>query len=133
MITFLIGSNKPGSPVFKAYFSVYVPAETLTGIGNIVQSSNQPHNIPTNLEGQFTYRSVTPNSYQILITATGKPIVKWPNEGGIDTLASTNVDLEMVISNDWKTGTANYKYMNCAGKWSEITNAPVKAIMNEFN
>jgi hypothetical protein len=133
MITFLIGGDKPGMPVFRANFSVYIPGEALTGVGNIIQSSIPPTNIPTNLDGQFTYMSVMPNCYHIVITAIGKAIIKWPHGEGIGQAIPTNVDLKMVISEDWKTGTANYKYMNNAGKWSEVSNAPVKALISEIN
>jgi hypothetical protein len=121
----------PGAPVLKVNFSVYTPGETVSGIGHITQATNPPLDIASNLNGQYTYMCVMPHNCHILITATGYPIIKWPQGAGIGPVIPINLDLRMVVSEDWKTGTANYKYLDSTGKWNEITNAPVKVITSE--
>lgn len=128
--SFQIGGDKPGAPSFRINMCVYTPGETISGIGHITQAVNPPLDIPTNLQGQFTYMSVMPNNCHILVTATGTPIVKWPQGGGIGPVLPINVDLRMVLTEDWKTGKANYKYQDSKGNWQEVTNAPVISIPN---
>lgn len=128
--SFQVGGDKPGAPSFRINMSVYTPGETISGIGHITQAVNPPLDIPTNIQGQFTYMCVMPNNYHILVTATGYPIIKWPQGGGVGPVLQPNVELRMVLTEDWKTGTANYKYQDNKGNWQEITNAPVIIIPN---
>jgi hypothetical protein len=55
-------------------------------------------------------------------------MIKWPQGAGIGPVIPPNVDLRMVVTEDWKSGTANYKYCDDQGNWHEITNAPVKLV-----
>ena len=128
IVSYEIGGNMPGAPLFKINFSVYTPGETVSGIGHIIQTTNPPIDIGTNLHGQYTYMCVMPKTCHILITATGYPIIKWPQGGGIGPVIPPNTELRMVVSEDWKSGTANYKYIDSKGNWNEITDAPVKMV-----
>jgi hypothetical protein len=123
-----IGGDMPGAPLFKLNLGVYTPAETVSGIGHITQAISPPLDIGTKLEGKYTYMCVMPKSCHILITATGHPMIKWPQGAGIGPVIPPNVDLRMVVTEDWKSGTANYNYCDDQGKWHEITNAPVKLV-----
>lgn len=71
---------------------------------------------------------VMPNTCHILVTATGYPIIHWPHGGGVGPVIPANVDLRMVLSDDWKSGTANYKYLDKSGTWQEVNDAPVKVV-----
>jgi hypothetical protein len=134
IIRYEVGGDMPGAPLFRINFSVYTPAETVSGIGHITSgSTNPPLDIATNLHGQYTYMTVMPKISHILITATGYPVIKWPSGGGIGPVILPNVDLRMVVTEDWASGTANYKYMDGAGNWHEITNAPVKVVQTDMS
>lgn len=126
--SYAIGGEMPGAPLFKLNLSIYTPGETVSGIGHITQAVNPPLDIATNLHGQFTYMCVMPHICHVLVTATGYPVIKWPHGGGIGPVIPANSELRMVLSDDWKSGTANYKYMDNEGSWHEITNAPVQII-----
>ena len=128
LVSYDIGGDMPGAPLFKINFSVYTPGETVSGIGQITQATNPPLDIGTNLCGQYTYMCVMPDTCHILITATGYPIIKWPQGGGIGPVIPPNAELRMVVTEDWKSGYANYKYIDSEGNWREITNAPVKLV-----
>lgn len=128
LVSYEIGGDKPGAPLFKVNFSVYTPEETVSGIGQITQAINPPLDIGTRLHGQYTYMCVMPKNCHILITATGYPITKWPHGGGIGPVILPNAELRMVVTEDWKSGTANYKYCDSNGEWHEITDAPVKSV-----
>ena len=130
IVSYEIGGEMPGAPLFTVKMSVYTPGETVSGIGHITQAINPPLDIPTNLNGQYTYMCVMPKNCHILVMATGTPIVKWPQGTGVGPVMATNCELRMVLTEDWKSGTANYKYMDANGNWHEITNAPVKIIQN---
>ena len=127
-VGYAIGGSKIGSPLFTVHLVVFTPAETVTGVGHISQTTNPPLNIETKLDGKYTYMTVMPDNSRILVSATGYPIINWPPHGGIGPVILPNVELQMVLTGDWKSGTANYKYSDSNGKWHSITNAPVKFI-----
>lgn len=128
LVSYEIGGHMPGAPLFGVSFTVYTPGETVSGIGHITQATNPPLDIGTDLSGQFTYMCVMPKNCHILITATGYPVVKWPQGGGIGPVIPPNTELRMVVSEDWKSGTANYKYLDGGGNWHEVKDAPVKSV-----
>jgi hypothetical protein len=128
IVSYDIGGNMPGAPLFKVNLSVFTPGETVHGIGHITQATNPPLDVATKLSGQYTYMCVMPESCHILVTATGYPVIKWPQGGGVGPVIPPNVELRLVLSEDWKSGTANYKYRDGSGNWDEITNAPVKMV-----
>ena len=123
-----IGGDKPGAPLFMVKFLVYTPGRTLSGIGDITQAVNPPVDVNTNLHGDYSYMCVMPKNCHLLVIATGYPIIKWPHHGGIGPVLQPNVHLRMVLTEDWKTGTATYQYVTPDGKWHEVENAPVKMI-----
>jgi len=128
-VCYKIGGDKPGAPLFKVSLAVFTPHKTVSGIGHITQAVRPPLNIATNLHGGYTYMCVMPKNCHILVTATGYPIIHWPPFGGIGPVIPHNVELRMVLEENWKSGTANYKYCDAKGVWHEVTNAPVKSVI----
>lgn len=128
IVSYEIGGQMPGAPLFKVNFSVYTPGETVSGMGHITQATNPPLDIATNLSGQYTYMCVMPKNCHILVTAIGHPMIKWPQGGGIGPVIPPNAELRMVLSEDWRSGTANYKYQDSNGNWHQIADAPVKMV-----
>ena len=128
LTSYEIGTHAPGAPLFTINFSVYTPEESLGGVGHITQATNPPLNIGTMLHGQYSYMCVMPKSCHILITATGYPIIKWPQGGGVGPVIPPNVELRMVVTDDWKTGTADYRYLDSAGAWHEVKGVPAKLV-----
>jgi hypothetical protein len=55
-------------------------------------------------------------------------MIKWPQGGGIGPVIPPNAELRMVLSEDWRSGTANYKYQDSNGNWHQIADAPVKMV-----
>lgn len=127
-ICYEIGGDKPGAPLFKVSFLVYTPDEKISGFGEITQAVSPPLDIKTKLEGSYTYMTVIPRNVHILITATGYPPIHWPSHGGIGPVIPPNVDLRIVVGEDWQSGTANYKYQTGIDKWNEVKDAPVKIV-----
>ena len=119
-----IGGDKPGAPLFKVSLAVDAPTRIVAGLGRITQAISPPLDILTQLHGQFSYMTVMPRVVHILVVATGYPAVP---HGGIG-LVQANADLRMVLEEDWKSGTANYKYRDDGGNWVDIEQAPVKAV-----
>ncbi len=125
--TYEIGGNMPGAPLCKLHLTVNTPSESVHGVGKITQAINPPLDISTKVDGTFSYMCTMSNC-TILVVATGYPIVKWPSSAGVGPVIPPNFDLRMVLEDDWKSGTANYKYMDADGNWHSIENAPVKLV-----
>lgn len=123
-----IGGVAPGSQKFDVHLLVNTPDETVTGFGNITQTTNPPLNINTKLEGTFTYMTVMPKNTSVLINAKGYPVINWPAHGGIGPVLMPIVDLQIVLENGWDTGVANYKYQDTNGTWHSVQDAPVKML-----
>jgi len=120
--------NAMGAPLFNLFLTVNTPSGTVTGGGNITQTTNPPLNLGTKLDGNFTYMTVMPKQTSILVTATGVPAVNWSPNAGIGPVLLPNVELRMVLDGNWQSGTANYKYLNSCGEWNSINNAKVQII-----
>lgn len=127
-VCYHIGGDKPGAPLFKVSLLVYTPGKTVGGYGIVTQATSPPLKVETRLHGDFTYMTVMPRNVHILVVATGYPIIHWPPHGGIGPVILPNVHLRMVLKEDWKSGTANFQYVDSKGNWHNIENAPVKAV-----
>jgi hypothetical protein len=127
-VCYEIGGDKPGAPLFKVSLLVYTPGKTVSGYGIITQATNPPLKIETKLNGDFTYMTVMPRIVHILVVATGYPDIHWPPHGGIGPVIPPKVHLRMVLKENWKSGTANYQYLDSKGNWHNIKNAPVKIV-----
>ena len=123
-----IATPRIGAPLFKLTLTVNTPEETVQGIGKITQTTNPPLDITTKLDGSFTYMTVMPDTTQILVIATGYPSIHLPPGGGLGPVILPNVELRMVLNKDWKSGTANYKYIDNQGKWHSINDAVVQLV-----
>jgi hypothetical protein len=121
-VCYEIGGNVPGAPLFRVNLVVFTPAKTVNGAGHIIQATNPPLDVQTILVGQYTYMTVMPNNSSILVTAIGHPAVLGPGT----PVLQPNVQLRMILSADWKSGTANYEYEGSNHQLHTIDNAPVK-------
>jgi hypothetical protein len=125
---YVIGDVKPGAKLFKVSLLVNAPGKTVSGYGTVTQAINPPLRVETKLNGDFTYMTVMPKNVHILVVATGYPGIHWPPHGGIVPVIPANVHLRMVLSEDWKSGTASYQYLDARGNWQSIEDAPVKIV-----
>ncbi len=126
--SYRIATSGLGAPECKVHLTVNTPKETVHGVGQITQTTNPPLDVETKLDGTFTYMTVVPNSTHILVTMTGYPVFQWPPYGGIGPVIPSNVELRMVLEKDWKSGSANFKYIDNNGNWQSINNAKVQII-----
>ncbi|MEW6734634.1 MAG: DUF1842 domain-containing protein [Acidobacteriota bacterium] len=127
VVSYDIGTDLIGAPLFKLHLSVYTPNKTVTGTGRITQTTNPPLDIATRVQGEYTYMTVMPNKSHILVTAVGYPIINWPAHAGIGPVIPPNVELRMVLEDNWSSGRAMYRYL-VDGSWHEVTDAPVKSV-----
>jgi len=121
-----IGGEMPGAPTLYLNLSVYTPEEKINGHAHIFQATHPPLNLNSKVDGEYTYMCVMPKNCHILVTAQGYPEIKWPKGAGLGPVILPNFELRMVLTENWKSGTANYKYQDNSGRWHEIKNAPVK-------
>jgi len=121
--------KRVGEDLFHLQLAVSTPNKQIGGTGIISNGSINPNfEIPTNLNGRFSVMTIMPNTTHIQIVATGYPDFSYPVYGGNKPVQTPNVELVMVLNEDWKTGTANYRYLNSAGQWQEMEDIPVNII-----
>lgn len=128
IVSYEIGGNMPGAPTFVVHLTVDTVRKSVSGQGRITNTSNPPLDLRTNLEGDYTYMTVMPNSTSILVTLTGYPVVEWPRGGGIGPVLLPNANLRMVLDPSWASGTANYKYTTDGSSWQTVSDAPVRKV-----
>jgi len=124
-----------GTPVFHVNLSVHVSHNFVTGVGNISFPSQAP-SIATKLDGSYVGILVNDHINEIILTATGYPPIgqlKLPLLFGPSPAILPNVDLQMVLDKNLKSGTASYKYNTGNNRWTSINNVPVKSILCNTN
>lgn len=126
-VSYKIGNGLPGGAELTLHMLVNTPHEMITGYGELTQPVSPPLDLKSRVEGTFTYMTVMPNESRILVVATGYPNIQWPAHGGVGPVFMPNLELRLVISEDWQSGTANFKYYN-DGKWNAVENVPVSII-----
>jgi len=126
--TYEIGKPQPGAPMFKLQTSVFTPDRTVNGLGHIHQETNPPVNVVTQMQGTFTYMTVMPNNTHILVVLNGYANNNNPTNTTFSTTQQPNCELRMILNDDWKTGTATYRYRDTQGTWHEVENTPVNLV-----
>jgi hypothetical protein len=120
-VSYEITSGLMGAPTFTVHLVVSTPARRVNGQGMVTNGSINPAlNVPTTLEGDYTYMTVMPNETHILVVANGTGPI------GLTTpLEGPNTKLRMVLESDWASGTANFSYVDNNGRWQDVTDAKV--------
>lgn len=122
------GTGAPGAQHMLMNLGVYTPQKTISGIGHLAQATNPPLGITVQLNGTYTYMCVMPKNCHIQILLTGTPIADTQPHGGPGQLPAPVISMVIVLTEDWKSGSANIKYLNSAGVWVELENVPVKQV-----
>jgi hypothetical protein len=125
IVSYRITTGLAGAPTFVVHLAVNTPNQTVSGKGQITNTSNPPLDIHTNLNGDYTYMTVMPNNSKILVVAEGYPDVKWPSHGGVGPVILPNTKLRMILEDNWESGTANFSFIDANGEWVTIDNAKV--------
>ena len=126
--SYTIGSMLPGAPLLTVHLTFAAPTGAVAGLGQVTQAVNPPLDIPSRLDGDYTYMTVMPDTSHILVTLTGHPVVNWPQFGGIGPVVAPNLNLRMVLDADWQRGTATFQYLTAAGTWEQVESATVQKI-----
>ncbi|HEX8173530.1 MAG TPA: DUF1842 domain-containing protein [Pyrinomonadaceae bacterium] len=125
LVNYRIGNSMPGAPSFTVNLVVSAPNKTVNGAGEITQAVNPPLNVPTHLSGEYTYMTVMPNNSNILVTLRGMGPIN-----PIQPLVANNTRMWLILSKDWKSGTANYEYRygKDSSTWQTVEGVPVTLI-----
>jgi hypothetical protein len=110
---------------------VNTPARAVNGRAEVRQTTSPPLNVVSAVHGDFTYMTVMPKNTHILVVLTGYPVVQMPPAGGTGPVILPNVHVRMVLSDDWKSGTANFRYQDNNGNWQELDNQTVQMVKAE--
>ncbi len=115
-----------GAPVLNLQLLVDTQSKHVNGFGRITQAVNPPLEFTTQLSGVFRELSVQ-NFHLTIVTASGHPLV--PSPVGI---IPPNFQLLMALSDDWKSGTAEYEYKinpeDPHGHWQIVRDVEVISI-----
>lgn len=128
LVTYAIGGEALAAPHMSLTMTVDTPRESVAGISHVTQTVNPPVDVASRVSGDVTYMTVMPQRTHILVTATGHPLVKWPEHGGIGPVLMPNMNLRMVLEDTWQSGTASYSYLDPEGRWQSVSDAPVRAV-----
>ena len=122
LASYTIASNNLEAPVFAVSLAVNTVDKAIDGAGRITQPLiNPPLDLRTRLHGSYTSMTVMPDRSHILVVLSGEGAI-----GTTTTLTGTNVELRMMLSSDWSSGTASYSYVNQRGAWVEVSNVAVR-------
>jgi len=127
-----ITTGLPGAPTLNAHFIGNPATKAISGQSHATQAISPPLDLHDNLYGEFTYMTVMPKKTHILVTASGTPAIQWPRHAGIGPVLLPNLELRMVLEEDWSRGVANWKYQGADGQWHEFDNVPVEAVRSEL-
>lgn len=120
--SYTISSGLLGAPTFNVHLVVNTPTRKVNGQGVVTNGSTKPAlNVPTTLQGDFTYMTVMPNNTHILVVVNGTGPI-----GTVTPLEGPNTTLRMVLEDNWQSGTANFSYVDGNGQWQYVENASVK-------
>ena len=125
-VCFEIGKDMVGAPHLSLHLLVNAPEKSVSGYSLVKWAVSPPVKMKSNVTGDFTYMTVMPKNTHILVVLTGYPIIKWPPHGGVGPVILPNLHARIVLTEDWKTGTANFSFIDSKGKWHEFDNVPVK-------
>lgn len=125
---YLVGGDVPGAPLFTVNVLVNTPTRTMSGHGGVDWPIDPQWDLKTDMKGGYVTVAMMKESHKVVATLTGYPVVVWPPSAGIAPVEPPNTHLLMVLASDWKTGTATFSFMDSAGKWHEIKDAPVKMV-----
>ena len=118
-----IGGAKPGAPLFRVSLLVNMPAETVTGSGQITQAVSPPLDIRIELKGNLIIATVMGPVVHYIVDAIGSPpVIGWSPS------PPANVHLKMVLEGDWKKGVADYTYDGGRVKKAPVRQVPCQAL-----
>ena len=128
IVSYLVGNEMPGAPLLHLDLMVSTPNKEVSGRGVVTQAINPPLNVVSKVSGDFTYMTVMPKNTHILVVLTGYPVIKWPIHGGIGPVIPPNLQVRMVLNEDWQEGIANFTYVDDNGVSHVIDAVPVKKV-----
>ena len=121
-VSYLINGDLFGGTSFSVSLLVYTPTKTVSGMGHVSQAVNPPFSLTSQLQGEFSYLC-TMESCHIMADLNGFCLPTLLVHGVPQ--ATQNTKLRMLLNEDWKSGTANFKFLR-DNKWVEVENAKVQ-------
>jgi hypothetical protein len=130
LVKYQVGTGEPGAPALNLSLAVNTVHRTIHGIGEISQAVQPPVDVHTRVDGTYL-PIVLMGSPSLLVEASGIPPVHWPDRRvqGPGPVILPNFFLRMILQ-DWKEGTAYYRYKNAENEWIEVNDVSVKKVDN---
>jgi hypothetical protein len=125
---YFIGIDMPSEHKFIIDLSAKIPDDNLDGKANITITTTPPIKIESQLKADYKYVSIMHEGRHVLITAKGYPVGTNEDNTQLNKPADPVFHLRMIMSDNWKSGIANFDYKNSQGEWIKITDATVQRI-----
>lgn len=116
-----IGTGLLGAPMFLVDLGFDNFYSVAAGGGKITQATMPAVSVSTQLYGKYS----TNKKGMISVSLLGYPIYKPLKAGNFLPGIKPNVKLSMTLDSNMITGVATYSYLNQAGDWITVKNAPV--------
>ena len=123
-----IGNGSAGGVNLQIHLAVNSVNKTVSGKAHLSQATSTPLDVTSSLHGTFSYMTVMPDNSHIQLRIVGYPEIKWPSYAGIGPVILPNLDIHMVLDDDWKTGSAGFAYLDTFGQWQHLENEKVELI-----
>ncbi len=121
-VKYRIATPRIGSPILTLQLLISTPNQKITGHGHATQATNPPLTINSNMVGSYHYL-VFGADVKITASLTGYPDA--PLGSGLAPILLPDLEVNLVLAQDWKSGTASYRYRDVQGKWHFIEDAAV--------
>lgn len=122
-LALLAPSAMPGAPGLSLSLGGYAPTGTVSGVATVNQGLAEPVCV-SSVSGVLIHETVMPpGKSAVRIDLAGHPSVRFPPSSGIGPVILTNFKAILVLDPAFQSGTAEYEYMDGAGKWHRVTGA----------
>jgi hypothetical protein len=115
LVQWLVGNEMPGAPILQIHGGVYPPGRKITGVAHLTQATNPP----------LDYEFEVTGSYIIAAFMGGSRNIVTLNSVNHGRVGEPSLEALLVINEDWKSGTGNFKYW-IGSTFNEIRDVPVR-------
>ncbi len=124
-VNYRITTGVPGAPLLRTQLLVSTPDQRVTGFGQITQTTNPPLDIRARLNGDYGYLAFEGGS-RIMMNLKGFPVSTLPPGSGVGPVLLENIGGNLLLSSDFRSGSASFWYLDNAGIKHTIEGATVE-------
>jgi hypothetical protein len=124
-VTFDVGSGLMGAPTLTLNLLVSTPDARITGFGHLGAPISPPLDLSFKIDGDFDRLSWMGGG-TVLVDLTGTPLPLGTGAAGQAPALPPDLHARLLLSADWASGTATYRYAEAHRQWRTVADVPVK-------